>query len=90
MLCLVDNDPYGLNIYGVYKNGGDKGSVIERLRLALPEMQFLGINYTDFSDAQRSSEGGLIELTDRDRRKIEIMLQKDWVRNEPKVVYFPS
>ena len=90
MLCLVDNDPYGLNIYGVYKNGGDKGSVIERLRLALPELQFLGINYTDFNDEQRSSEGSLIELTDRDRRKIEIMLQKDWVRNEPKVVYFPS
>lgn len=90
MLCLVDNDPYGLNIYGVYKNGGDKGSAIERHRLALPEIQFLGISHADFSGEQNSPEGGLIELTARDQRKIEIMLQKEWVRNEPKVVYILS
>jgi len=35
MFCLVDNDPYGLGIYGVYKYGGEKSSVIERQRLGL-------------------------------------------------------
>ena len=87
MLCLVDGDPYGLNIYGVYKNGGDKGSVIERLRLALPDLKFLGVQFADFGCEQSSPEDGLIALTARDQRKVEIMLQKAWVRREPEVVY---
>jgi meiotic recombination protein SPO11 len=87
MLCLVDGDPYGLNIYGVYKNGGDKGSVIERLRLALPDLKFLGVQFADFGSEQSSPGDGLIALTTRDQRKVEIMLQKAWVRREPEVVY---
>lgn len=82
MFCLVDDDPYGLNIYGVYKYGGDKCSKIERERLALPSLRYLGITSADFE-----GDEGLIGLNDRDRRKIELMLQKDWVQREPEIVY---
>jgi DNA topoisomerase VI subunit A len=81
MFCLVDNDPYGLNIYGVYKYGGDRSSVIERERLALPTLRYMGISALDFDDE------GMIELTQRDKRKIELMLKKEWVQKEPEIQY---
>lgn len=82
MFCLVDNDPYGLNIYGVYKYGGEKLSSVERETLALPNLQYIGVGSGDF----RGDEG-VIALTERDRRKIEIMMQKEWVQKEVEVLY---
>jgi DNA topoisomerase VI subunit A len=82
MFCLVDNDPYGLNIYGVYKYGGNKASAIERERLELPSLRYIGISSVDFDDGD-----GLIELTQRDQQKIEVMLRKKWVQQEPAIVY---
>ena len=78
--CLVDNDPYGLAIYGTYKYGGEKKSSIERERLALPSLEWLGVGSSDFA-----AEDELIALTPRDRRKIETMLQKEWVQSEPDI-----
>lgn len=82
MFCLVDDDPYGLSIYGVYKYGGEKSSVVERERLALSGLKYIGISSKDFRDDE-----GIIALTQRDQRKIEIMLQKEWVQREPEVLY---
>ena len=82
VFCLVDDDPYGLNIYGVYKYGGEKNSTMERERLALPNLKYLGIMSEDFEDC----EDGIIELTQRDQRKVEIMLKKDWVQQEPEIL----
>ena len=82
MFCLVDNDPYGLGIYGVYKYGGEKLSAIERERLALTELRFLGIRARDFKN-----EEGIIRLTERDRRKIDVMTKKEWVQGEMEVMY---
>ena len=84
MFCLVDNDPYGLCIYGVYKYGGQSSSAIERERLILPRLQFLGVEATDFNGWE-----GIIDLTDRDRRRVEGMLTKDWVLGDPDVLYMP-
>jgi DNA topoisomerase VI subunit A len=81
MFCLVDHDPYGLGIYGVYKYGGEKSSVIERERLALPGLKYLGITSLDFE-----GDEGLIGLTERDRRRVEMMMQKGWVQQEPDVL----
>jgi DNA topoisomerase VI subunit A len=84
MFCLVDNDPYGLCIYGVYKHGGGQNtSVIERERLALPGLRFLGIENGDFN----GRGGGLMELTGRDRRRCEGMMRKDWVLGDREVLY---
>jgi len=82
MFCLVDNDPYGLAIYGVYKYGSEGKSSIERERLALPLLKWLGVSCLDFGVDDAS-----IALTDRDRRKIEVMLEKDWVQRESDVWY---
>ena len=82
MFCLVDNDPYGLGIYGVYKYGGEKLSAIERERLALTELRFLGIRAGDFKNKE-----GIIRLTERDRRKIDVMTKKEWVQGEMEVMY---
>jgi DNA topoisomerase VI subunit A len=82
LFCLVDNDPYGLNIYGVYKYGGDKSSWIERERLALPDLRYLGIRSMDFR-----TRDGLIALTERDKRKVDAMLQKEWVQGETEILY---
>ena len=82
MFCLVDNDPYGIGIYGVYKYGSENASSVERQRLALPELQYLGVKSSDFADGE-----GLIELTVRDKRKIELMLEKEWVKEDPIIRY---
>jgi DNA topoisomerase VI subunit A len=83
MYALVDNDLYGLSIYGVYKyGGGERTSALERKRLALPRLQFLGIRAGDFGGKE-----GLIALTERDRGKIEVMLEKKWVCDEPEIRY---
>lgn len=82
MFCLVDGDPYGLNIYGVYKYGGDKSSIIERERLELPSLRYIGIRSLDFDE-----DDGLIDLTRRDQQKIEAMLGKKWVQQEPALMY---
>jgi DNA topoisomerase VI subunit A len=82
MFCLVDNDPYGLAIYGVYKYGSEKNSHIERERLALSTLEWLGVSCNDFR-----VDDQVIALTPRDQRKIEVMLQKEWVQGEPKVWY---
>ena len=84
IFCLVDDDPYGVTIYGIYKfGGGEKSSVIERERLALPELKYLGIKSGDF---EGDDDDGIISLTQRDRRRIELLLQKDWVQREPDVL----
>jgi DNA topoisomerase VI subunit A len=84
MFCLVDNDPYGLCIYGVYKHGGgQRTSAIERERLSLPGLRFLGIEAGDFE----GGEGGLMELTERDRSRCEGMMRKEWVLGDRDVLY---
>jgi len=85
MYCLVDNDPYGLSIYGVYKYGGGQcASAIEKKRLALPQLNFLGVAYPDFPSDDRE---GMIPLTERDKVKIDRMLETNWVLNEPEIAY---
>jgi len=86
MFCLVDGDPYGMSIFGVYKYGSDKRAVVERERLALPSLQFLGISHADFQTGIGDDES-VIALTERDRRKIDIMMEKEWVKNEPEILY---
>ena len=81
MFCLVDDDPYGLGIYGVYKYGGEKSSVVERERLVLPGLKYLGITALDFE-----GDEGVIALTERDQRRVETMVQKEWAQQESDVL----
>lgn len=82
MFCLVDNDPYGLCIYGVYKYGGQRVSALEREWLALPGLRFLGVESADFD-----GRDGVIELTERDRMRVEGMVCKEWVAGDADVLY---
>jgi meiotic recombination protein SPO11 len=89
VFCLVDWDPYGMDIYGTYKYGGCRRSVVEREWLELPGLKFLGIQGRDFEDGVEGrvklgeGEKGRLNLCSRDERKIEIMLTREWVQNEP-------
>jgi DNA topoisomerase VI subunit A len=81
MLCLVDGDPYGVHIYRVFKfGGGAKLAAMERERLALPGLVFLGIKSGDFA-------GGEVALTEADRKRCEGLLGGEWVQREGDVLY---
>ena len=96
VFCLVDCDPYGLDIYGTYKYGGCKRSVVEREWLELPGLNFLGIQARDFEDGvaegrvmELNGGQGKLKLCSGDERKIELMLTREWVQKEPLIKYSP-
>ncbi|KAG0163506.1 endodeoxyribonuclease [Apophysomyces sp. BC1015] len=46
ILALVDNDPYGLDIYSVYK-WGSQAQAFDQANLAVPQIQLLGLTHQD-------------------------------------------
>ncbi|KAI7884683.1 DNA topoisomerase IV, alpha subunit [Lichtheimia hyalospora FSU 10163] len=72
ILVLVDCDPYGLDIYSVYK-WGSQAQAFDSPNLAVPDVQFLGLSMQD-----RSRFGiphsAYVPLTIRDRRKAMLIL----------------
>jgi len=71
----------------VYKYGGTRNSVLERERLRVSRLLFLGIRRTDFGEGDGR---GVSKLSGRDERKVEIMLTREWVLREPCVMYSPT
>ncbi|KAJ8653398.1 hypothetical protein O0I10_010944 [Lichtheimia ornata] len=73
IIALVDCDPYGLDIYSVYK-WGSQAQAFDSPNLAVPSIQFLGLSMQD-----RSRFGiphsAYAPLTVRDRRKAMLLLQ---------------
>ncbi|KAG0168767.1 hypothetical protein DFQ29_010016, partial [Apophysomyces sp. BC1021] len=49
ILALVDNDPYGLDIYSVYK-WGSQAQAFDQANLAVPQIQLLGLTHQDRKD----------------------------------------
>ncbi len=76
LYVLVDNDPWGLYIYSVVKQGSIN-LAYESSRMAVPEARFLGLSSFD---AERWSlpQNVAIKLDDMDQRRAKQMLGYPW------------
>lgn len=81
--ALVDWDPDGLAIMSTYRNGSIAISS-DSVELCVPQMQWLGLGHEHLfscgDDAHATQ--GLLELTQRDRRKATVMLERSQFNNE--------
>ena len=75
---LVDNDPWGLYIYSVLKQGSIS-LAYESMRLALPRVRFVGISTLDF-EKYKLSDDIQITLTGEDISRAKQMLAYPWFK----------
>ncbi len=73
---IVDNDPWGLYIYSVLKQGSIS-LAYESMRLALPRVRFVGISTFDFHK-YKLSDDVKIALTNDDISRAKQMLAYPW------------
>jgi DNA topoisomerase-6 subunit A len=76
LYVLVDNDPWGLYIYSVLKQGSIS-LAFESMRLAVPEARFLGLRTSDFKKFELRNEVK-IALTKEDEGRARQMLAYPW------------
>ncbi|MGD0675316.1 MAG: DNA topoisomerase IV subunit A [Polyangiaceae bacterium] len=77
--ALVDNDPWGLYIYSVLKQGSIN-LAYESMRMAVPNVRFLGMSASDYKKFQmpRAAE---IKLTKEDFVRAEQMKAYPWFKD---------
>jgi len=75
---LVDNDPWGLYIYSVLKQGSIS-LAYESMRMAVPDARFLGLRSRDFKRF-KLSEDVCISLEKEDETRAKQMLAYPWFR----------
>jgi DNA topoisomerase VI subunit A len=73
---LVDNDPWGLYIYSVVKQGSIS-LAYESMRMAVPKARYLGLRSRDFKKF-KLSEDVQIELEQKDITRAKEMLAYPW------------
>jgi DNA topoisomerase-6 subunit A len=73
---LVDNDPWGLYIYSVVKQGSIS-LAYESMRMAVPKARFLGLRSRDFKQFKLSDDVK-IELEKKDITRAKEMLAYPW------------
>src|SRR6202167_7685 len=73
---LVDNDPWGLYIYSVLKQGSIS-LAYESMRLAVPNVRFLGMSALDY-DKFKLTEAVQIKLNDKDIARAKEMKAYPW------------
>jgi DNA topoisomerase-6 subunit A len=73
---LVDNDPWGLYIYSVLKQGSIS-LAYESMRLAVPNVRFLGMSALDY-EKFKLSPAVQIKLTDKDIERAKQMKNYAW------------
>jgi len=76
LYVLVDNDPWGLYIYSVIKQGSIS-LAYESMRMAVPKARFLGLRSRDFKKF-RLSDDVKIELVKEDITRAKQMLGYPW------------
>ncbi len=74
--CLVDNDPWGLYIYSVLKQGSIS-LAYESMRLALPRARFIGMSTFDFAK-YKFDDSVKIQLEKDDISRAKQMLAYPW------------
>ena len=77
--ALVDNDPWGLYIYSVLKQGSIN-LAYESMRMAVPGVRFLGMSAFDYKkfDMPRAAE---IKLSKEDIARAEQMKAYPWFKD---------
>src|SRR5215510_13643574 len=73
---LVDNDPWGLYIYSVVKQGSIS-LAYESTRMAVPDARFLGLRTSDFKRFGLSDDVK-IKLEKKDEQRAKQMLAYPW------------
>lgn len=84
---LFDSDPDGMAIMSTYKYGS-MAHTNQNGRLNIPCLWWLGLRTSDVvSGASSNSDGALIRLTERDRKKIMTMLSNNpvWAAEGPEL-----
>lgn len=77
--ALVDYDPDGFGILSTYKYGSINLSH-ENHNLKVPQIQWLGLRSSDIRDSDEIHQSqGLLQLSNRDRRKAAKMLEWDHI-----------
>src|ERR1019366_3883753 len=77
---LVDNDPWGLYIYSVLKQGSIN-LAYESMRMAVPGVRFLGMGAFDYDKFKRTP-GGQIKLKQEDVTRAEQMKAYPWFKDK--------
>ena len=77
---LVDNDPWGLYIYSVLKQGSIS-LAYESMRLAVPHVRFLGMSSLDHAKFNLSSAVE-IRLNDKDIDRAKQMMAYPWFKDK--------
>lgn len=77
---LVDNDPWGLYIYSVIKQGSIS-LAYESMRMAVPDARFLGLRSRDFKRF-KLSEDVCIDLKKEDETRAKQMLAYPWFKKK--------
>ncbi|CAJ1084865.1 meiotic recombination protein SPO11 [Xyrichtys novacula] len=81
VFALVDADPHGMEIMCVYKYGSVAMS-FEAHSLTVPSVMWLGLLPSDLQRL-RVPEDALIPLTKRDESKLESLLKRPYLTNQP-------
>ncbi len=81
-LCLVDADPYGHYIYSVYIRGSKRLSY-ESPFLATNDMHLLGVLSKDLEEYQ-VPQNCRIPMNKQDKKRLDEMLNEDFVKNNKK------
>jgi DNA topoisomerase VI subunit A len=76
LYVLVDNDPWGLYIYSVVKQGSIS-LAYESMRMAVPSARFLGLRTRDYKNFKLSSDV-CITLEKEDQNRAKQMLAYPW------------
>ncbi len=79
---LVDNDPWGLYIYSVLKQGSIN-LAYESMRMAVPGVRFLGMSAYDYNNFTMP-KGAEIKLTKEDIARAEQMKAYPWFKDNKK------
>src|SRR5579872_103679 len=77
---LVDNDPWGLYIYSVLKQGSIN-LAYESMRMAVPDVRFLGMSAFDY-DKFKLTPAVKIKLTKEDVTRAEQMKAYQWFQDK--------
>ena len=78
---LVDNDPWGLYIYSVLKQGSIN-LAYESMRMAVPNVRFLGMSAFDYKKFKLTRAPCEIKLTKEDITRAEQMKAYPWFKDK--------
>jgi DNA topoisomerase-6 subunit A len=80
LYVLVDNDPWGLYIYSVVKQGSIN-LAYESMRMAVPAARFVGLSSFD-AERYGLSQNVSIQLDETDQKRAKQMLSYDWFQRK--------